>query len=173
MRGPHPQGHVTLQYHSHVTNKIVISPLSQGLWPPHPPQKKNLVGRWLRMRKLNPKSHINCVVKWKIYRKYLCKSFCVCVSFLLKLTQLSLFTFAFLQATTGRNFTIKGLQHGLFPANFEKFLRSVSEYRKMLLFLLDLDEILPLLSKQLQYFSYYIATVVLAQPYKRNNRLTF
>ena len=34
-------------------------------------------------------------------------------------------------------------------------------------------KILPLLSKQLQYFSYYIATVALAQPYENNNHLTF
>ena len=29
----------------------------------------------------------------------------------------------FLKAITSRNFTMKGLHHGLFPANFEKFLR--------------------------------------------------
>ena len=34
-------------------------------------------------------------------------------------------------------------------------------------------EILSLLSKQLQYFSDYIATVALAQPYKNSNHLTF
>ena len=33
-------------------------------------------------------------------------------------------------------------------------------------------ELLSLLSKQLQYFSYYIAAVVLAQPYENNNHLT-
>ena len=44
---------------------------------------------------------------------------------------------------------------------------------EILLFLLDDYEILPLLSKQLQYFFYYVATVALAQPYENNNHLTF
>ena len=35
MREPHPQSHVTLRYRIHVTNKKVISPLSQGLWTPN------------------------------------------------------------------------------------------------------------------------------------------
>ena len=42
--------------------------------------------------------------------------------------------------------------------NFRDFFQNT--HRQMLLFPLEHYEILPLLSKQLQYFSYYIATVV-------------
>ena len=34
----------------------------------------------------------------------------------------------FLKAITGRNFTMKGLHHGFFPANFEKFLRFLPKH---------------------------------------------
>ena len=46
-------------------------------------------------------------------------------------------------------------------------------HKQILLFLLGHYEILLLLSKPLQYFSYYIATVAITQPYEKNNYLTF
>ena len=52
MKGPQPQSHVTLQYRSHVTNKKVIFPLSQGL------QTSNLAGWKLRMRGPHLQSHV-------------------------------------------------------------------------------------------------------------------
>ena len=39
-----------------------------------------------------------------------------------------IFTLFFLKAITGRNFTMKGLHHGLFPANFERFLRFLPKH---------------------------------------------
>ena len=39
-----------------------------------------------------------------------------------------IFTLFFLKAITGRNFTVKGLQHGLFPSDFEKFLRFLRKH---------------------------------------------
>ena len=75
------------------------------------------------------------------------------------------FNLAFLQTIEGCNFAMKGLQHRLFPANVEKFLDFFQNTQtQILLFPLNLYEILPLLSKQLQHFSYYIATVVHALP---------
>ena len=44
-------------------------------------------------------------------------------------------------------------------------------YSQKLLLLLDDYEILPLPSKQLQYFSYSVATVALAQPNENNNHV--
>ena len=52
MRGPHPQSHVTLRYCGHVTNKNVISPLSQVQWTP------KLTGWWLRMGGPLLQSHV-------------------------------------------------------------------------------------------------------------------
>ena len=52
MRGPHPQSVMAFRYRGHVTNKNVISPLSQGLWIPH------LVNQRLRMRRHHPQSHV-------------------------------------------------------------------------------------------------------------------
>ena len=46
------QSHVTVRYQGHVTNKSVISPLSQGLCTP------NLAGWGLRMRRPHPQSHV-------------------------------------------------------------------------------------------------------------------
>ena len=39
-----------------------------------------------------------------------------------------IFTLFFLKAITGRNFTMKGLHHGLFSANFENFLRFLPKH---------------------------------------------
>ena len=55
--------------------------------------------------------------------------------------------------------------------NFWDFFQNT--HKQILLLLLDLYEILPLPSKQLQYFSYYIATAGLALPWENNNQLTF
>ena len=55
--------------------------------------------------------------------------------------------------------------------NFKDYFQNTR--RQILLLPLYLYQILPLLSKQLQYFSYYIATVAIAQPYENNNHLTF
>ena len=51
--------------------------------------------------------------------------------------------------------------------NFLDFFQST--HRQILLFLLDQYEIFPILSKQLQFFSYYIATVAVVQSYESNN----
>ena len=62
---------------------------------------------------------------------------------------------------------MKGPQHGLFPVNFDKFLRFLPEHPQANTFL-PFRPLCNLLSKQLQYFSYYIATVAFAQPYENN-----
>ena len=36
MRGPHLQSHVTHQSRGHVSSQDVLSPHSQGPWPPEP-----------------------------------------------------------------------------------------------------------------------------------------
>ena len=59
---------------------------------------------------------------FKIYRKDLCKSLRVGVSFLIKLTEQSFISYYRLQLYNKRP------QHGLFPANFEKLLRFLPEH---------------------------------------------
>ena len=112
------------------------------------------------------------IFRFKIYRKDLCKSLRVGVSFLIKLTEQSFISYYRLQLYNKRS------QHGLFPANFEKLLRFLPEHPLANTFVTFTTttaffKILPLLSKQLQYFSCSVAAVSLAQPYENNNHLTF
>ena len=132
MRGIHLKSHVTLQLCGHLKMKNVIFLRARGrgdvkgklvlakINTKMPTKTKNV---WHYFRGSLPEvSIVVFILFFKIYRKDLCKSLRVGVSFLIKLTEQSFISHYKLQLYNKRP------QHGLFPANLAKLLRFLPEH---------------------------------------------